>query len=641
MSDIDIYDISNKTWYKQSTSGGPGRALAQGCAVMQPAQDFSSFNIYWYGGYDGIHSANDTYWSDAVWVLSLPSFTWKQVAPGRDGMARAGHKCVMPYPDQMMVIGGVPPGQSKGYACVTDFIQIFNVSSAEWLESYDPTVHDEYLVPSVVREAIGGDASGGATTTAPSSWDDPALADVFQIAYATSKITTWYPYAKATTTSSTNPTYTDESGGGGGGGGTPTYLAPVLGVILGLVFLSSLVVGVLLWRRRRLLKKNGGVSVIAHDDGQGGRIISWLNGQQRTVEVANKKAETITTTDELIQPVTPTPDPARFNQASQYPFTQVYQVPEQRHQPQGPLHYEVDNNEVSELPGKFRTNSRFTLALCDRSMLRHPQDNSPGAAELSDTPMSPSDIVQRRFTDASPNTASHGWSSIQLTDQGSIVSSTSFPRNAPPAPPSSESHATSSVASGGRRPPPRPRDHHHHHQQQQRSPTRPESTALPTPLARIYDAKELPATPLPSSPQADGSSNNNDRPVTPRGESGVSAFSERERSHLRNISDPATVSTMDGTIAPRPQATHGGGRVASPPIPILEEGAIAAANAAQPPESVSLPTAGEADAQDYLGARTLGSVVSPVEGTLAEPPMGSMRRSAFRESDRDLGGRGQ
>lgn len=372
MSNIDIYDVSNKKWYTQSTSGGPDVALAQGCAVMQPAKDFSSFNIYWYGGYDGLHPSNETYWTDAVWVLSLPSFTWKQVAPGRSGMARAGHKCVMPYPDQMMVIGGAPVGQSAGYACVTDFIQIFNVSSTEWLDSYDPTVYNEYLVPSVIHEAIGGDGSGGATTTAPSRWDHSALEDVFQTAYATSKITTWYPYPKATTTSSTNPTYTDnsKSSGGGGEGGTPKYLGPVLGVIFGLVLLSSFIIGAILWRRRRLLNKTGGVRVIAHDDGQGGRIMSWLSGQQKSPDMANNKAVTITTTSELVHPVTPTPD-LRFNQASQYPFTQVYQVPEQQSPPQWPVHYEVDNNEVIELPGgKFWTHRLCSLAMCDRSMLR-------------------------------------------------------------------------------------------------------------------------------------------------------------------------------------------------------------------------------------------------------------------------------
>lgn len=344
MSNIDIYDIASKKWYTQSTSGGPGVALAQGCAVMQPAKDYSSFNIYWYGGYDGIHSTNASAWSDDVWVLSLPSFIWKKVSSGRSGMARAGHRCFMPYPDQMMVIGGTPVAPSLGYDCVTDVIQIFNVSSAEWLDSYDPTVWGEYQVPSVVYEAIGGDESGGATSTAPAAWNTASLGSVFQTAYATSKITTYYPYPAAATAtgSAATPTSTTKSKSSSS---VPKFLAPLLGVVLGLLFVSSLVVGILLWRRRRLLKKNGGVGVGATDE-HGNRIMSWINGQTG----AEGKSDTVTTSDELANPMTPPPDVGEFHPVQQYPFPQPHHDRYNSLSP-APMH-EVDNNEVSELPGK-------------------------------------------------------------------------------------------------------------------------------------------------------------------------------------------------------------------------------------------------------------------------------------------------
>lgn len=289
---------------------------------------------------------------------------------------------------------------------------------------------------------------------------------------------------------------------------------------------------------------------------------------------------------------------------------------------------------------------------------------TPGAAELSDTAMSPSDIVQRRFSRASPYGAqSTGWSSVQATEQGSLVSSTSFPRNIPPAPPSSESYATSSVAGGGLPPASTA--------VRRQQPYRQDSDLLPTHLATSHDAKELPATP----PGADGppsvssfSQDSNARghagspapeantsaSTLPRGESGVSAFSERERSHLRNLSDPATVSTMDAVIGPsssvrstsaaRPHAAGGGvARVGSPPI--LEEGAVEAANAAAEASSdvVSPPTGDEVEGEDYVAARAArAGNVSPVNvrsGPLAATPaVSSARKSAFRESDEDLGG---
>ncbi|KAF3766795.1 hypothetical protein M406DRAFT_287728 [Cryphonectria parasitica EP155] len=334
-------------WYTQKTTGGPGQ-LAQGCAVMQPAADYSSFNIYWYGGYDGLHATDDSYWNDAVWILSLPSFTWKQASTARSGYARAGHKCVMPYPDQMMVIGGQPAQASTVYDCVPDIIQIFNVSSAQWLDRYDPTVYSDYAVPSVIYNAIGGDGSGGATSTAPKSWDTSALGAVFQTAYATSKISTWYPYPESTSTSVTNPTYTPTTKSGGGSG-VPKYLAPLLGVLLGLIFVSSVAVGIIVWRRRKLMKANGGMSVAPSDD-KWKNIISWMNGQR----VAEPKDETVTTSEELAHP-SPTPEGPRFENNPQYPFMQNWREHPQQDMQQTtqPIHHEIDGTGILfELPGK-------------------------------------------------------------------------------------------------------------------------------------------------------------------------------------------------------------------------------------------------------------------------------------------------
>lgn len=346
MTTIDVYDIANKAWYTQSTTGeGPGQ-LTEGCTVMQPAPDYSSFNIYWYGGYNGLNLTDDSAWNDAVWVLSIPSFTWKQVSEARSGKARAGHKCVMPYPDQMLVIGG-DTAQSGGntYECLTDIVQLFNVSSATWLDSYDPAVWSNYSVPSVIYEAIGGDKSGGATATKPSNWDDSALGSVFQVAYATSKITTYYPYTAAATTSSgsspTSPTGSSTSGGSS----VPTFLPPLLGVLLGLIFIAFVAVGIVLWRRRRLLKKNGGVSVASENE-HGGRIMSWINGQ---VQPSGAKSETITSSDEVFHPGSPDPDVGLRH--TRLPAFGAYYEQQHRH-----LAQEVENNEIVELPGNIALN---------------------------------------------------------------------------------------------------------------------------------------------------------------------------------------------------------------------------------------------------------------------------------------------
>jgi hypothetical protein len=286
MSTIDVYDVASGNWYQQSTVDSPPQ-LTLGCAVVATAQDYSSYNIYYYGGYDGLESAGD--YNDDVWVLSLPSFTWTRVTTGDRNHARMGHKCVKPYPDQMMAIGGAARPQGSGPGCVDGgIVQVYNLTEARWMDSYDPTVWNNYGVPTAVQEVIGGGYTGGATasTPSPSGWDDEDLAAVFATRYDTSRITIHYPYNPEDTSDNTR----ENVDTGGGGGGVPSWVAPVLGVVLGLVFITAIAVAILLYRRRRLFKKHGTNQEGTTDDG-GHRVLSWIRGQ------ASEKAPTVITED--------------------------------------------------------------------------------------------------------------------------------------------------------------------------------------------------------------------------------------------------------------------------------------------------------------------------------------------------------
>jgi hypothetical protein len=285
MANVDIYDVAGDKWYVQPTIGAPPQ-LALGCAVVAPAQDMSSYNIYYYGGFDGLHESED--FNDDVWILSLPSFMWMKISSGKPEHARAGHQCLMPYPDQMVTVGGYR-ALKGGINCLDGgILQVFNLTEGKWLSSYDPNSWNMYGVPEMIHLMIGGDYAGGATITTPtpSGWATQELASVFATTYPASKITPNFPYSSQGPANGTRGTLNDHKGG------TPSWVAPVLGVVLGLVFLTAIVVAIMLYRRRKLWWKNRPVSENATDE-HTHRIGSWLIG----IGGGGGKVPTITTED--------------------------------------------------------------------------------------------------------------------------------------------------------------------------------------------------------------------------------------------------------------------------------------------------------------------------------------------------------
>lgn len=271
-------------------------------------------------------------------------------------------------------------------------------------------------------------------------------------------------------------------------------------------------------------------------------------------------------------------------------------------------------------------------------------------AELSDTPLTPVEVIEKHshFGSSGANTSSRGnpslgFSSVGATDHASMVSSNSAAGGAVAA-----SSSRNLLPSSTSQP---PRD------------VRSDSPAIPG--ASTYDNDHAPGpTTSPDTSQPAPSSNNNPdggggdiAPVTaagvtstpppqpaPRGDSGISAFSERDRAHLRNVSDPATVSTMDGTVvgSPRIAPQQVPGRVVSPEPIAEEEGAAGPALGGHPspPAMVSPPTGGEADGEDYVSSRSRSDAVSPVNRTATGHGASSSpaRKSVFRESREDMGG---
>lgn len=564
MSTIDIYDVAGDKWYRQNTTGGPG-ALTRGCAVVATAQDGSSFNIYYYGGYDGVRQTDPGAFSDDVWVLSLPSFTWVKLYSGT-GQARAGHKCVMPYPDQMMVIGGYPAVQGvNSLQCLQETVRLFNLTTGKWVERYDPAVWSKYAVPDAVVDKIGGSPTGGATKTTPSPSFAPSLSAVFATKYPMTKIQTFYPYASAAAVNNTNPTVdpNQDDNNGGGGGGLPSYLPPVLGVVLGLVFITVIVVFFLLWRRRKYLK-NRGASEAGTEDTNGNRIRNWLRTQPHPAPVQAVKAPTVASATEYF--------PGSNTDVESY-------VPQM-------TIVEMMNTEVYKPPQPPTPPAALPIEMADTSP----------RVELHDTGLSHTDIINRHSNLGESPAIGRG-----AVNNGSYYSGTTNQIDHA----STISHPASAFGATVAPPPPPPKD----------SPVtsyRPDSDALGNPIT---------VGSTPTSATGTGTHSTLRNNVL----SGISNLSERDRSHLRQISD-TTVSSITSGHAHLPTAD---GRILSPTV-------VESPGLVTPPSSGALGHEGV----DYISARPLlGRLQQPAQstpGAAAGAASSPLRRSVFTESREDM-----
>ena len=185
MNIIDVYDIANSTWYKQSTSGASPPIRVDPCAVVAAAPDGSSFNIYLYGGQNLIPYGSQIQYSD-MWILTIPSFTWIKVdmTGQSEPPARAGHTCNI-WDGQIVVVGGYV---GKDISCDSPGVYVFNASSLQWTNSFTAISSSSssgssssdpdssilqgsigYQVPAAVQSVIGGSALGGATASTPAA----------------------------------------------------------------------------------------------------------------------------------------------------------------------------------------------------------------------------------------------------------------------------------------------------------------------------------------------------------------------------------------------------------------------------------------------------------------------------------------
>ncbi|KAF2196772.1 hypothetical protein GQ43DRAFT_444824 [Delitschia confertaspora ATCC 74209] len=277
MNVIDVYDIASSTWYKQTTTGKIPEYRVNPCATVAAAADGSSYNVYMFGGQNLVPYKEQIQYDD-MWILSVPSFTWIKVDT-QDSVpyARAGHTCNV-WDGQMIVVGGYV---GQNLSCDSPGIYVFNMSSLEWstqftaltglaaTEQWSGDSHNDntanplgqqanqrgfnssaglegsygYAVPAAVQSVIGGQATGGATLTAPvQTPTEGPLATGKPLTYTV----TGADGAIITQTASPDPNASQNKGHKG-----PNIGAIIAGVIAGVFFLVAAYMAFCAWIYRK------------------------------------------------------------------------------------------------------------------------------------------------------------------------------------------------------------------------------------------------------------------------------------------------------------------------------------------------------------------------------------------------------
>ncbi|KAK5130843.1 hypothetical protein LTR08_001615 [Meristemomyces frigidus] len=183
LTQIAVFDPHSQTWYTQQASGNDiPEARVFFCSVGVQG-DNGTYEIFMYGGvpdgWDVGATTNATANSmDEIYVLSLPSFVWfKADYPALNN--RYAHTCQVVGKRQLLTFGGVDwaqvnnaLGESNQSDPFTRGLGIFDMSEMTWSDSYNATAAT-YQTPDVIKSYI---RANGAT---PSSWSDPALAQIF------------------------------------------------------------------------------------------------------------------------------------------------------------------------------------------------------------------------------------------------------------------------------------------------------------------------------------------------------------------------------------------------------------------------------------------------------------------------------
>lgn len=247
MDFVDVYDIETGFWFRQQTFGlanGIPSGRSDICAVVVPAKDNSSYNIYMVSGVDNYATRVLT---GDIWVLSIPSFQWILVHESPDGIY--GHTCHA-VGENLVIVGGMQqtPQGDMGTCMGHMPANVYSLVSQNYTNVFDAEGAKRVApVPSKVIQAVGGTSEGGAHITSPKLWSDLYLQYVFNPAIPRPTYTPTYKLANDT--GSGNNTAPPPAAAVDEPDKKPAIIGGVVGGVAGGLLLIAAVF--FIWRRRR------------------------------------------------------------------------------------------------------------------------------------------------------------------------------------------------------------------------------------------------------------------------------------------------------------------------------------------------------------------------------------------------------
>jgi len=389
---VNLYDIDTGKWYKQETSGDVPPPIGGHCAVAVTAEDGKSHHIYVYGGWRA-YTVSGYY--DKVYVLSLPSFIWTEVADGDAG--RYSHKCHQVAANKMMIVGG--RAATRG-SCLAKFVRVFNLNSLEWEDRYDPGNKDaKFIVNQKITDRI-------ASTSVDVGSDVKKL---MGIAYA-GKVQNLFPYPRGEAIDPDVTTKPGDEGDGesgenkksGGGSSIPKYVPPLLGVLLGLFAVAVILCGILFCIRRR--KSKHGAPTETSTVRRSRQTWTWLLGtdEKRNPHYFNSSQEDIDYTAAPVDEHRGFFEPGQHKSTTHDQTSDLHSVmispastaTQVRSPPTGAALSESDSKPLYELEDSFSSPAVELPAnpldqiseVCGDEPVRHPQSPTSPATPAFETP---------------------------------------------------------------------------------------------------------------------------------------------------------------------------------------------------------------------------------------------------------------